>query len=301
MQLHGAWPAAIEEARKACELLSRPSQPALGLAFYQLGELHRVHGESRQAENAYREASGRGHEPQPGLSLLRLAQGRIDVAAAAIRRAVDEAMNVQGPGAGVPRAKLLGPYVEIMLAARDVDAARAAADELRRTAADLDAPFLHATSSEATGAVLVAEGRAGAGLEALRESSRVWQELDAPYEAARARTLMGVACGKLGDHDGAEMHFDAARAVFRQLGAVPDLARVDQLAKRSIRAVAGGLTAREVQVLRLVAAGSTNRQIADALVISERTVARHVANMFTKLGVSTRTAASAFAFKHGLA
>jgi len=294
MQLHGAWRDAMDAARRACERLSAPpGQPALGMAGYQQAELHRLRGQSAKAEEAYRQASRWGHPPQPGLALLRLAQGRVEAAAAA-RAAVDEA---QGRAA---RARVLAAYVEIMLAADDVPAARAAAGELSETAAGLGMPFLHAVSAHATGAVLLAEGDTRAALAALRRAWTAWQELQAPYEAARTRVLVGLACRELGDEDSAEMELDAARWVFQQLGAAPDLARVEALSRKKAAKAAGGLTAREVQVLRLVAAGKTNRSIAADLFLSEKTVARHVSNIFTKLGLSSRAAATAYAYQHGL-
>jgi DNA-binding CsgD family transcriptional regulator len=230
----------------------------------------------------------------PGLALLRLAQGQMDAAAAGIRRALDEAQD------RVARSRLLAAYVEIMLAARDVPSARAGADELAAIAADLDAPFLHARSAHATGAVLLSEGEARAALTALRRAWTAWQELEVPYEASRVRVLVGLACRELGDEDSAEMELDAAHWVFQQLGATSDLARVEALSRKSAARPVGGLTAREVQVLRLVAAGKTNRAIAAALVISEKTVARHVSNIFTKLGLSSRSAATAYAYEHDL-
>ena len=207
-------------------------QPAVGAAFYQQGELHRLRGEFAQAEEAYRQANQWGREPQPGLALLRLAQGQVDAAAAAIRRVVDEAQD------RVARSRLLPAHVEIMLAAGDVRAARAAADELSEIAADLDAPLLRALAAHAEGAVLLAEGDARAALGALRRAWTAWQELEAPYEAARVRVLIGLACRQLGDEDTAEMELDAARWVFEQLGAVPDLARAQALSRR--RPPAGG-------------------------------------------------------------
>lgn len=292
MQLHGAWPDAVDEAQRACERLS--GQPAVGAAFYRRAELHRLCGELVKAEEGYRQANRWGRRPQPGLALLRLAQGRVEAAEAAIRREVDEALD------RLTRSGLLAAYVEIVLAAGDSMAARAAADELSEIAADLDAPLLRAVAAHARGAVLLAEGDARAALDALRRAWTAWQELEAPYEAARARVLVGRACRDLGDEDTAEMELDAARWVFRQLGAVPDLARVEALSRKGTPRAAGGLTGREVQVLRLVAAGKTNRAIAADLVISEKTVARHVSNIFTKLGVSSRSAATAYAYEHGL-
>jgi DNA-binding CsgD family transcriptional regulator len=297
MQLHGAWPDAMDEARRACERLSQPpGQPAADAAFYLQGELHRLRGEFAEAEEAYREASKRGRRPRPGLAQLRLAQGEVHAATAGIRRLMAEAQDA------ATRSAVLAAYVEIVLAAHDVAAARAAAAELSEIAASLGAPFLRAMSAHATGAVVLAEGNARAALDALRGAWTLWQELEAPYEAARARVLIGLACRELGDEDAADMELDAARCVFQQLGAAPDLARVEALSRRAAAAAnaAGRLTAREVQVLRLVAAGKTNRAIAADLLLSEKTVARHLANIFTKLDLSSRAAATAYAYEHGL-
>jgi DNA-binding NarL/FixJ family response regulator len=295
MQLHGAWSDALDEAQRARERLSQPSaQPAVGGAFYQQAELHRLRGEFAKAEEAYRQASRWGRMPQPGLALLRLAQGRVDAAAAAIRRVADEAHD------RVTRSRLLPAHVEIMLAARDVQAARVAADELAETAAAIDAPFLQAASAHAMGAVLLEEGDTRAACNALRRAWTGYQKLEVPYEAARVRVLLGLACRMLGDEDSAEMELDAARWVFRQLGAAPDLARVEALSRKVASRAAGGLTAREVEVLRLLATGKTNRTIADELFLSEKTVARHVSNIFTKLGLSSRAAATAYAYEHDL-
>jgi DNA-binding CsgD family transcriptional regulator len=294
MTLHGAWPDALDEARRAAERLSAPpGQPAAGLAFYQQGELHRLRGELPRAEEAYRQASQWGREPQPGLALLRLAQGQVDTAAAAIRRVVDEAAGF------VARSRLLPAQVEILLAAGDVQAASVAAVELAGLAEDLGVPFLTAVAAHAQGAVLLAEGDPQAALAVLRGAWRAWQELEVPYEAGRVRVLIGLACRELGDQDGAEMELDAARWVFRQLEAAPDLARVEALPGKT-GSGAGGLTARELEVLRLVAAGETNKAIAASLFISERTVDRHLSNIYAKLGVSSRAAATAHAYQHGL-
>jgi ATP/maltotriose-dependent transcriptional regulator MalT len=293
MALHGAWPDAMDEARRAAERLTAPpGQPAAGLAFYQQGELHRLRGEHARAEDAYRLASQWGRDPQPGLALLRLAQGQVDTAAAAIRRVVDEASGF------VARSRLLPAQVEILLAAGDVEAAAAAA-ELTGLAEGLGAPYLTAVAAHAHGAVLLAEGEPKAALAALRGAWLAWQDLDVPYEAARVRVLIGLACRELGDRDGAAMELDAARWVFRELAAAPDLARVEALSGRAATEAAG-LTARELEVLRLVAAGETNKAIAGDLFVSERTVDRHMSNIFAKLGVSSRAAATAHAYRHGL-
>jgi len=292
LQLHGEWGEAADEARQALEGLA--GRPAIGMACYQQAELHRLRGEFAEAENAYRQADQWGREPQPGLALLRLAQGQVDGAAVAIRSVVDEANN------RVARSKVLAAFVEIMLAAHDLDAARAAADELAQIADDLDAPLLHAVSDHATGAVLLGGGDARTALVVLRRAWAAWRGLEAPYEAARVRVLIGLASWQLGDRNTATMELDAARSVFRQLGAAPDLARIEALPAPAGTKPPMGLTKREVEVLALVATGMTNREISGVLVISEHTVARHVQNVLAKLGVSSRTAASAFAFEHDL-
>jgi DNA-binding CsgD family transcriptional regulator len=294
MQLHGAWPAALEEARRAGERLGRTeNERAAGEAFYRKGELHRLQGEFTPAEEAYKEASRRGFEPHPGLALLRLAQGRGDAALAAIRRVVAERTEP------LKRARLLPAYVEIALAAGELDEARAACAELEETAARFETPMLDGMSAHARGAVDLAACEPRAALVALRRATEVWQDLGAPYEAACARVLTALACRALGDHDGVSFELEAAREVFERLGATSDAIWVESLA-RPAPADEHGLTQRELEVLRLVATGKSNRDIASELVISEHTVARHVQNIFGKLRVSSRTAAGAFAFEHDL-
>jgi DNA-binding NarL/FixJ family response regulator len=293
--LRGAWSNAVTEAQQACDRLAAPtSQRALGAAYYVRAELHRLRGDFTAAEKAYRQANKAGRQPQPGLAQLWLAQSRVDAALAAMRNALDEAEDT------VARARLLAPYIEIALAGGDVAAARVAGDELSSIAAEWNTPLLHALSSYATGSILLAEGNAGAALAALRRSAARWRELDAPYEGARTRVGMALACRALGDESSTEMELDAARSVFQQLDAVPDLVRVEELASVMARRAAGGLTPREVQVLALLATGKTNRAIASELVISEKTVAAHVSSVFTKLGLSSRSAATAYAYEHRL-
>jgi DNA-binding CsgD family transcriptional regulator len=294
MQLHGAWQDAIEEAGKAFEHLSQPTDRALGDAIYRTAELHRLRGDFGKAETAFRDAARRGRRPEPGLALLRFAQGRLGVAAASIRRALDEPHHQRA------RSALLDPFVEISIASGDIDTARAAADELRDLAAASGAPLLQAMADRSAGAVHLADGDARAALGALRRAQSTWQALDAPYEAARARVLIGIACRRLGDEEGAAMELDSAREVFARLGARPDLSRLDELGGTPSARTPGGLTARELEVLRLLASGSTNREIAADLYISEKTVARHVSNIFAKLGLSSRSAATAYAYQHEL-
>jgi DNA-binding CsgD family transcriptional regulator len=296
LELQGAWRDAQEEARRARERCAQGmvNQAAVGQAIYLQGELHRLQGELAAAEEAYREASRYGCEPQPGLALLRLAQGNGEAAAAAIRRVVGETSDL------LKRARLLRGYVEVMLAAGDVEEAHGACRELEDISAGHGGVVLGAMSAGARGAVALAQGDARAALVALRDAWQVWQELEAPYEAARVRVLVGLACRELGDEDSAAMELEAARGVFEQLGAAPDLAGVDSLVPSPAPDEAHGLTPRELQVLRLVATGETNRAIAAELVLSERTVDRHVSNILTKLGVSSRAAATAFAYEHQL-
>lgn len=294
MQLHGAWLDAMHEAQQASQHLAAPrTQPAAAEALYQQAELHRLRGDVANAEDVYRQAGQLGRKPYPGLAQLRLAQGHTDAAATAIRHALEEF-------SGHMRTRALPAYVEIMLAARDVAAARAGAEELAAMAAKLDAPFVHALAAHAMGSVLLAEHDARGALTALRRAWALWRELDAPYEASRTRVLIAVACRALGDEDGADMELDAARQTFTQLGAGPELARLEDVARQQPSKATGGLSAREAQVLRLVATGKTNRAIADELSISEKTVARHISNIFVKLNVSTRAAATAYAFQHAL-
>jgi DNA-binding CsgD family transcriptional regulator len=294
MQLHGEWRDALEEARLARERCEQAmNQAATGQALYQQGELLRLQGDFTAAEDAYRDANRYGREAQPGLALLRLGQGEVAPAAAAIRRVLGETTEP------LQRAVLLPAYVEIMLAADDIVKARDACGELEEIATGSGSTMLDAIAARARGAVELAEGDAPAALVSLRHAWQVWQELGAPYEVALARVLVGLACRSLRDEDSAELELGAARAVFEQLGAAPDVARVDSYT-RSAAADTHGLSPRELQVLRLVATGKTNREIATELVVSEHTVARHVQNIFGKLGVSSRTAATAFAFERDL-
>jgi DNA-binding CsgD family transcriptional regulator len=295
MQLQGEWREAIGEARRACERLAEPApQPGLGAAYYQLGELHRLRGESAEAGEAYRQAGRLGRRPEPGLALLRLAEGRVDEALGEIRAALEETRERRG------RPRLLAALVEIALAAGDVASAASAAEELGTAAGAVEAPYLRALSDQAAAAVLLAQGQARAALDRLREAEDLWRQLEAPFEAARTRALAALARRDLGDEYGAAAELDAARATLRAIGAGPELVRLERVRQELTRRESGGLTSRELEVLRLVAAGLTNRAIAARLGISEKTVARHVSNIFTKLGLSSRVAATAWAYRHAV-
>jgi ATP/maltotriose-dependent transcriptional regulator MalT len=295
MELHGAWREALEEARRARQRCAQvKNRSATAQAFYRQGEVHRLQGRFSAAEEAYRDASRYGWEPQPGLALLRLVQGNDEAASAAIRRVVGETTRP------LKRARLLPAYVEIMLAVGDVEEARVACRELEEISARYESGMLGAMVEHAEGTIDLTEGDARAALLPLRRAWQMWQELEVPYEVARVRVLLGLACRVLGDDDTATLELEAARDVFAQLGAAPDLARVDSLARRAPSVDDHGLTARELQVLRLVAAGESNRTIASELILSERTVDRHVSNIFAKLDVSSRAAATAYAYKHQL-
>jgi DNA-binding CsgD family transcriptional regulator len=288
MQLGGAWADALEEARLAGKRFVETRNPAVGVAHYRQAELLRLQGDFEAAQEAYREASRSGWEPQPGLAQLRLAQGKRESALTAIRRACAESTEP------LRRAALLPAQVEIALAATKVEEARAASLELREIAKQFESAMLDAIVAHAEGAVALAAGDAPSALTSLRRAQRIWLELDAPYEVARTRALIAEACAALGDGEASRLELEAARELFQRLGATPDLARLSRASPRH------GLSERELEVLRLVASGKSNREIASALVISEHTVARHLQNIYAKLHLSSRAAATAFAFEHEL-
>jgi DNA-binding NarL/FixJ family response regulator len=293
LQMRGEWSDALQIAGTvAADQPRSTAARAIGPAYYRLAEIYRLRGDYPRADDAYRRASRGGYPPEPGLALMRLAQGQPDAAAATIARALGEARDRP------LRSRLLPAYVEIMLATGELETAQGAVDELARIAAEHDVPYLRACAAMARGAILLARGQPREALAALREACAAWQELAAPYEVARTRELLASACHALGDQDHCRLELDAAAWTYRQLGAAPDLARVTT--PRARTKLPGGLSPREVEVLRLIAAGKTNRAIAQELVLSERTVARHVSNIFTKLRVPSRAAATAYAYEHAL-
>lgn len=297
-QASGDWTAAISAAEDACERLVDPAHPALGAAYYQEAELHRLTGAFAQAASEYRQASRNGRDPMPGLALLELARGDAGAAAGSIRRAL------QDTSTPAERPRLLSAAVEILLAAGDIDAAVGASDELATIAAGSRSRVLAAMASQATGSLLLARGDHADALAHLRPAAAAWRALAMPYEAARASVLVAQACSAMGDGTTAAMELDHARDTFAALGAAPDLDRLPPGATDAdlgaTRSPSRELSEREREVLVHVAAGETNRQVADALSISQHTVDRHLENIFAKLGVRNRTAAAAWAHRNDL-
>lgn len=293
MQMQGAWDDALEELDRASRVRAeRGSGSIMGQALYATAEVLRLRGQLAEAEDTYREANRFGHTPQPGLALLHLAQGDTSVAVESIVRFSDEVQDASG------RAVLLPAYVDIMLAAGDVPRAEQAADELSKLAARFGSPYLTAVAERTRGAVLLVSGNPHNALETLHAAWHRLRELDTPYEAARVRLLIARVKRSMGDGDGAEMEIDAVQWIAQQLGATFG-EHLTSAMNRSAR-VDHGLTPRELEVLHLLAGGKTNRDIASALIISERTVDRHVSNILGKLGVPSRTAATAYAYEHHL-
>jgi DNA-binding CsgD family transcriptional regulator len=293
MRLLGEWPEAMSEADRACHRTSESGDPApLPEAYYQVAELHRLRGEFEEAEESYRRASRIGFVPQPGLALLRLAQNQRESASSMIQRALHETTRP------LERAKLLAACVEIRVAADDFKQARAASEELEEIAGRFNTAVMQAIAMQAKGVVELAEDDAETALVSLREAFEAWTSAQAPYKAARIRELTGRACLMLGDEEGAGLEFGAAKAVYEKLGAEPDMARLETTAKGVVSRHPNGLSPRETEVLRLVAAGKTNKEIASELFVSERTIDRHVSSILTKFDVPSRAAATAHAFKH---
>lgn len=287
-QYAGAWPEAAEQIALATKTAPfGADRHVMGMALYRKGELHRVRGQFPAAEDAYQRASEWGTDPQPGLALLRLAQGKTDVAVSAIRRALGELSERSR------RARLLPATVEVMLAAGEMAEAKDAAIELSQIAAIFGTPGLEAEAGQARGALLLAEGSPEKALASLRDAERRWMNLGFPYNEGLVRVLIAEACRALGDDETADAELDGAQQILSRLGAAPTFNR---FAGKS----PDGLTVRELEVLRLVAEGKTNQVIADELFLAVKTVDRHVSNIFTKVGVSSRAAATAYAYQHDL-
>jgi DNA-binding CsgD family transcriptional regulator len=292
LRVRSAFREAIEEFELATQRYAAANDPApAGLAMGECGEVLRIVGDLPAAEAAYERATGFGFEAQPGLALLWLARGRTAAAVGAVRRLLAE------PRDPVHRSQLLPGAVEVLLAAGEVGEATALADELVGIAESFGCAALRAKADHARGSTLLAGSDAGAAVPALRKSMQAWQALGAPYEAARSRVLMGKALRELGDAESAVSELEAARRTFSDLGAGPAEREVAHLIAPTHPA---GLTEREVEVLRLVASGRSNPQIAATLVLSEKTVARHLSNIFAKIDVTSRTAAAAYAFENRL-
>ena len=293
LHTRGSWQEAEREATQACADMAHVHVGTIAEGHYEIGEIRRLRGDLTGAEDSFRRAHELGRDPQPGLALVRLAQGQADAAAASIRTALAVLV------LPLPRARLCVAQVEIALMTGDVETARVACTELERTAATFESSGLDAAVHQARGALLLREGEAAEALTVLRAACRRWQDLDATHHAASTRLLLAEAYRSLGDEDAAQLELSAAEAVFAQLGAEPGLQRVSRLRGRGSQPA--GMTDREVEVLRLVATGCTNRDVASMLFISDRTVHRHLSNIFMKIGVSSRSAATAYAFEHGIA
>jgi DNA-binding CsgD family transcriptional regulator len=292
MRLRGAYDEALAEfalAQRRYQLEGTTAPAALALT--EQGDVLRIRGRLDEAEASYQQSAELGYEPQPGLALSWLARGRTAAAVSAMRRAIAEAM---GP---VSRSRLLPAGVEIMVAAGLLDDARGYADELAGIASAFGNPAVQAMAAYAAANIALSSGNVEDALGQARESSRLWSDIGSPYEAARARVLVARALRELGDQDSAAGELAVARRAFAEVGAAPAVDDVDRLPGRSRP---GGLTEREVEVLRLVAEGRSNHDIARELVLSQKTVERHLSNIFTKLDVPSRTAAAAYAHQHDL-
>jgi ATP/maltotriose-dependent transcriptional regulator MalT len=292
--LRGDWQAAESEALRTAEEMQGLEQHVVAEALYAIGEIHLRRGDLTTAEEWFVRAHELGRDPQPGLAAIRLAQGKVDAAKTAIRLSL---ASVSEPT--IQRARLLAAQVDVALADQDPDTAAEAATALERVAAQTGSTLLEATAVIARAALDLAAGELDQAIRSATRAWSLWQQLKLPYDAARARMIIGMASKRAGDSDRAQVELEAARAAFERLGATLDArAAADQL--RDASDLPRGLSARELEVLRLLAAGKTNREIAATLIISEHTVSRHVQNIFHKLDVSSRAAATAFAFEHAL-
>jgi ATP/maltotriose-dependent transcriptional regulator MalT len=293
LRLHGAYDDAVDELERAVErYLAFGGDPALGLAHYERAETYRLCGEYDAAEVAYSAAVEHGHAAQPGLALLWVARERPEAATSAILRLLAER------GDPVHRSQILAAAIEVLVAAGDVEDADPLCQELSALGEAFGCTALQAAGLHAVSLVELARGAAEPALLAARRAMQSWSQLSAPYETARSRVLVGRALRQLADEDSAAAELAAARQAFADLGARP--AERETVALLADVDPPGGLSPREVEVLQLVAAGKTNHAIARDLTLSDKTVARHLSNIFTKLDVDTRTAAAAYAYEHRL-
>lgn len=295
IQLHGEWQKAFKETKDACDILSRRlGEPIAGEAYYRKAELQRLAGDFEAAEDSYRETSKWGRKPQPGFALLRLAQGQNDAAETSIRNTLKETKDI------IKRIEILPAVVKIMIDVNKTEEAVEAVNELKEISGQFDAPYLQAIYAHSQGSVLLAEGDLQPALEHLQSAMRIWNSMQLPYESACTRELAGIIYRELNDRDNSDAELSAARWIFEQLQAKHDLERINRLFKRKRDHGTYGLSLRELQVLRLTADGKTNKSIAGELFISNRTVDRHVSNIFNKLGVSSRVEAITFAMKNNI-
>ncbi|MGW8315644.1 MAG: LuxR C-terminal-related transcriptional regulator [Bacteroidales bacterium] len=295
IQLHGEWEKAFEETRNACDLLARRSGESItGEAYYRKAELHRLAGEFESAEDNYREAAKWGRNPQPGLALLRLAQGQDDAAETSIRN------TLRGISDTIKRADILPAAVKILIAVKKTEEALEAVEELNTISIQFDAPYLQATYAHCRGAVFLADGKFNPALEYLQKALKLWNSMHLPYESACTRELKGIIYKKLNDKDSSDTELSAAKWIFEQLNAKHDLERINRMLNRKRDHEPYGLSLRELQVLNLIAAGKTNKSVASELFISVRTVDRHVSNIFNKLGVSSRVEAISISLKKNI-
>ena len=292
--LLGAWPQAAIDARRACDELTALSPAAAGESYYAMGEVHRRRGELALAEAAFVQAHDLGREPQPGLALLRLQQARPEDARPLLRIEASTFSRAR-----LPRSLLLAAQVEVAIELGDVDRAHAAVEALQALATD--APQQRGRCLRRSRARVSSPRDRRCRERVWRRESRrhAFRDLRLPYEAALARVVHGRAARAAGDEAGSRLELEAARRAFLELGATYDAARVELMLQPAAKR-AGGLTERELEVLVLLAAGKTNREIAREMYLSEHTVARHLQNMFAKLDVSSRAGATAYAFRHEL-
>ena len=294
LHLEGAWDQAESRAAQACRDLADMNVEVVAAGHYEIGELRRVRGDDDGAEQAFARAHALGRDPQPGLALLRLAQGD----AVTARTSLETALAATDPP--LPRVPLLTALADVAEASQDRDLAGSVAAELAVIAGSFSTPGIQARAATAAGVAHLLADEPDQALATLREACRTWRSVGGRYETARAQVRLARALAAIGDADASTRERQQARATFEELGARLDLDHLAATGHVTARTAPGGLTDREVEVLRLVADGATNAAIAEQLTISERTVERHVSNIFLKLDVSSRTQAARFAFEHGL-